>query len=165
MHELAQMRVKRCVLQFAELEHGLLEQSQRFGPIWKDAVAAMATKLMVTRQRVDEIEEVGSLRAALLQKELSPLIESVEDGLKDLDRVVRNLRERPAIRPEELEATCDELSRLESWFLVRMRYSAGEPVIEGYYRCCACGGFNRPGPGMVMGWCARCGGDCHHRVS
>ena len=163
--ELPQLRVKRCVMQFAELEQGLREQYQRFGPIWKDAMAALVTKLNVARQRVDELDEVGSLRAALLERELWPLIESLEDGLKDLARVVKNLRERPTTRPEEMEAAYDEISRLESWFLVRLRHTAGEAVVEGYYRCCACGGFNRPGHGLVLGWCARCGSGCHHRVS
>jgi hypothetical protein len=158
-------RVRNCAVQLEALELAVLDQSYRFGPILKEALATLSMKLGSVRQRAAVLEEVGPLRVQLLSRELEPMLVALEEGLRDLGRLVSAIASRPAGKSEEPESVYDELAGLERWFLVRLRHSAGEAVSEGYYRCCACGAFTRPGPGMVLGRCARCGGNCHHHVS
>jgi hypothetical protein len=159
--EAAMARVRRAAAQLEALELAALDQSYRFGPILKEALAAVGTKLGSLQHRVAALEEVGPIRAQLLGRELEPMIEALEDGLKDLRRLLQAV----ATRPAEPESVYDELAGMERWFLMRLRHTAGEDASDGSYRCCGCGAFNRPGPGMILGWCARCGGNCHHLVS
>ena len=164
-HERISSRVRGCVVQFQTLELAVLDQSYRFGPIFKEALAALGMKLVGVRQRAAVLEEVGALRAQLLSRELEPMLSSLEDGLGDLSRLVAAIVAKPPGRAEEPESAYDELAGMERWLLLRLRHSAGEAVSDGYYRCCGCGAFNPLGPGGVLGWCLRCGGACHHHVS
>jgi hypothetical protein len=163
--ERARVRIQSCALGLERLELEVLGCTRHCGPVFKEALAALAGKLQGARARAEALSEVGAVRAELLWRELLPVVEAIEDGLGDLQRLLVPLGSLASASGEELEAAYDEIARLERRFLVRLRHSAGEAVGEGYYRCCGCGAFNQPGAGFVLGRCARCGGNCHHQVS